>query len=97
MSQEGPDYVKDLGDLMKLKDSAGWKLLVVEHKRRLDDLTVQVLEPTTPAHEAEPLRQARGRLDKDFKPEDILSNLIDKTKALATKQLEATGARTKTP
>jgi hypothetical protein len=77
------DYVKDLGDLMKLKDSDGWKLLVAEHQRRYDELTSKVLNPKTPSTEAETLRQARGRLEEEFLPVDILSNLIEQTRSRA--------------
>lgn len=79
----------ELNALVKLRDTDGWKIICSKYSDRFRDLTYAVLDATTPASEAEILRQARGRIERDFAPETILSDLIAKREAEAARKLSS--------
>ncbi len=91
MKTEPRDSMKDYGDLLKLADSDGWKLILAEYGGRFDKLTDLILDAKTPAQEAENLRQARAALVRDFAPDLILKNLIAKTVPRAKEQTNSVG------
>jgi len=86
--KEERDYVKDMAELQKLKDSDGWKLVSATAQAAFVDLTAIILDPKTPISEVDGLRQARGRLEEDFLPEKLLTNLLKRTRPAAEAQTQ---------
>ncbi len=86
------DAVEELSALKTLADSKGWKLFMAEFSTRFEELTSEQQSLKTPRDEAESLRQARGRIEERFQPDEILENLITKLGGQADRQIRQVSA-----
>jgi hypothetical protein len=81
--------IDELQALTALRDSRGWQIILRRFNEDFAGLTVKLHDLNTPAAEAEILRQARGRIERDFSPVKLLENLIAKNSAAAERGLSA--------
>lgn len=79
------DALRDRQALIALSESQGWGVLCARFDAEFKKLTDEVLDTKTDAERAEILRQARGKIAEDFGPQKMLSNLLIKLDAIASK------------
>ena len=92
MKSEPIDYVEAVMAVKSLSESKGWEIYVAEFEARFIALTNTALDVTTDSVTAEHLRQARGRIEQEFDPVLIVSQLLTKTRTRADAQLRAHGS-----
>lgn len=76
MSREFDECMKERQALLQLQDSEGWPYLCVKHDQLFNDLTGDILNPTTPKEAAENLRQARAIIADRFSVPVLLANRL---------------------
>lgn len=79
------DALRDRQALIALSGNAGWGVLCSRFDDEFKKLTDEVLDTKTDNERAEILRQARGKIAEDFSPRKMLSNLLIKLDAIASK------------
>lgn len=76
MSREFDDCMKERQALIQLGESEGWVFLCAKGGQLFNDLTRDILDPTTEKERAEYLRQARALIADTFSVEVLLANRL---------------------
>lgn len=76
MSREFDECMKERQALLQLQDSEGWGYLCAKHDELFNDLTRDILNPTTQKEAAENKRQARATIADQFSVPVLLANRL---------------------
>ncbi len=79
------DALRDRQALIALSESQGWAVLCARFDTEFKKLTEEVLDTKTERERSEILRQARAKIEQDFSPKKLLSNLLIKLDSIASK------------
>lgn len=76
MSREFDECMKERQALLQLQESEGLTYVCAKQTQLFNDLTQDILNPTTPKEAAENLRQARGIIADRFLVPVLLANRL---------------------